>query len=177
MQGAPSPYVQVVAHAQQRNRTHLRFAALVAIPIATLLWRTQWLTLRPGLIVLLLGQLGATAALLHRRAALKKNFIQAEHGNGFEPPIWFAMEAAFVKRLAIFENSLRFIGFVLLAYGFWTATRSLWLALAIGVVYPITAYLGIGRANTQRTLHDLEIQKQRFEGATVPAPQNIAERT
>jgi hypothetical protein len=165
-----------VADAQQRNRKHLRFAALVAVLIATLLWRTQWITLRPGLIVLLLGQLGATAALVRRGVGLKKRYHQAESGVAFEPPAWFALEAAFIKRLAVFENTLRLIGFVLLAYGFWIATRSLGLALAIGVVYPIMAYFGIGRANMRRALRDLEIQKRKLEASTGLAPSSIAEQ-
>lgn len=174
MQGAPSRFVQAVAHARQRNSTHLRFAALVSILIGALLWRTQWLTLRPGLIVLLIGQLGATTILLYRRLTLKKNLYEAESGDGSEAPLWFALEATFIKRLAVFENGLRLIGFVLLAYGFWVATRSPWLAVAIGIVYPITAYFGIGRANTQRTLRDLEIQKNKLEASTAPALSGIA---
>jgi uncharacterized protein YjeT (DUF2065 family) len=176
MQGAPSRYVQAVAHAQQRNRKHLRFAALVAILITALLWRTQWLTLRPGLIVLLLGQLGATTILLYRGVTLKKNLREAESGVGFEPSTWFALEAAFTKRIAMFENGLRLIGFVLLAYGFWIATKSLGLALAIGIVYPVTAHFGIGRANMRRTLRDLEMQKRKLEASTVLAPSGIAEQ-
>lgn len=173
MHGAPSRFVQAVAHAQQRNSTHLRFAALVSILIGALLWRTQWLTLRPGLIVLLIGQLGATAILLYRRFTLKKNLHEAESGGGSEPPLWFTWEAAFVKRLAAFENGLRIIGFVLLAYGFWKATKSPWLALAIGFVYPIAVYFGIGRANTRRTLRDLEAQKNKLEAPTAPGSSNI----
>lgn len=176
MHGAPSRFAQAVAHAQQRNSAHLRFAALVSILIGALLWRTQWPTLRPGLIVLLIGQLGATAILLYRSLMLKKKLHEVDSGGESEPPLWFASEAAFIKRLAIFENSLRIIGFLLLAYGFWKATKSPWLALAIGVVYPIAAYFGIGRANTRRALRDLEIQKNKLDASAAPTPSNIVEQ-
>lgn len=175
MQGAPSRFVQAVAHAQERTTAHLRFAALVSILIGALLWRTQWLTLRPGLIVLLVGQLGATAILLYRCLALKKNLREAQSGGESEPLLWFAWEAAFIKRLAAFENSLRIIGFVLLAYGFWRATKSPWLAVAIGVVYPIAAYFGIGRASTRRTLRDLELQKNKLEASIAPSASGISD--
>ena len=160
MQEASSPSVHAIAIAKQRNAKHLRFAAMVAVLIAALLWRTQWLTLRPGLIVLLLGQLGAAIILSYRRVTLTKNLAAAGSNSDFNSLDWFASEGTFVKGLATFENSLRLIGFVLLALGFWEATRSLWLALAIGLIYPITAYFGIGRANTQRTLRELEAQKK-----------------
>jgi hypothetical protein len=162
MQEASSRYVHAIALARQRNGKHLRFAALVAVLIAALLWRTQWLSLRSGLIVLLLGQIGAAMMLFRRGATLKKNLEAARNDTEFNALAWFAAEGAFVRSLDTFENSLRVIGFALLAYGFWNATRSLWLALVIGVIYPVTAYFGIGRANTRRTLRELEAQKNKL---------------
>jgi len=155
-----SRYGQAIGLALQRNRKQLRFAALVAVLIAALLWRTQWLTLRPGLALLLMGQLCATAMLLYRTTVLSKALAETRSRSRSDALAWFASEQTFVQRLALFENALRFIGFFLLAYGFWQATRSLWLAFAIGVIYPVAAYFGIGRTNTQRTLRELQVQKK-----------------
>ena len=154
-----SRYDQAIDLALQRNRKQLRFAALVAVLIAALLWRTQWLTLRPGLALLLMGQLCATVMLLYRTATLSKALAKTRSRSRSDALAWFASEQTFVRRLALFENALRFAGFLLLAYGFWQATRSLWLTLAIGVIYPVAAYFGIGRTNTQRTLRELQVQK------------------
>jgi hypothetical protein len=154
-----SRYGQAIGLALQRNRKQLRFAALVTVLIAALLWQTQWLTLRPGLGVLLMGQLCATAMLLYRTAALSKALAETRSRSRSDALAWFASEQTFVQRLALFENSLRFVGFLLLAYGFWQATRSLSLAFAIGVIYPVAAHFGISRSNTQKTLRELQVQK------------------
>lgn len=154
-----SRFGQAVALALQRRRKRLRFAALIAVLISALLWRTQWLALRPGLALLLMGQLCATAMLLYRTTALSRALSEARNQPRSDALTWFASEQTFVRRLALFENSLRFIGFFLLAYGFWQATRSLWLAFAIGVIYPAAAYIGIDRKNLQRTLRELQVQK------------------
>jgi hypothetical protein len=64
-----------------------------------------------------------------------------------------------VKYSAGFENGVRTIGLVVLAYEFWVPTRNLWVALALGVVYPVTAYFGMVRGNIARTIQQLRTQK------------------
>ncbi len=157
-------YFQVIALAQARNAKHLRFAVLMTILIALLLWRTQWLSLHPGLIVLLIGQLGAALILFYRNAMLSRNLHQLRSTPVAKVAVlaWFSGEEVFVKRLALFEDGLRLLGFVLLAYGFWVSTGSLLIALVIGIAYPVTVYFGIGRKRTVRTLRDLEAQKDRI---------------
>lgn len=170
MQDSAARQFQVIALAQARNARHLRFAALVTVLVALLLWRTQWVTLRPGLVVLLIGQLGAAVLLLYRNASLSRDLHRLQNTSAAEPSslTWFDGEEAFVKRLALFENGLRLIGFALLAYGFWLPTRSIFIALAIGVAYPVTAYFGIGRRTTVRTLRDLEAQRNKLQAASIP---------
>jgi len=171
MQDSTARQLQVIALAQARNARHLRFAALVAVLVALLLWRTQWVTLRPGLIVLLIGQLGAALLLLYRNASLSRDLRRLQNTSSAAERsslTWFDGEEAFVKRLALFENGLRLVGFALLAYGFWLPTRSIFIALAIGVAYPVTAYFGIGRRTTVRTLRDLEAQRNELQAASIP---------
>lgn len=164
MQDVIARLLHVITLARTRNMKHLRFASLVTILLAALFWRTQWLTLRPGLLVLLAGQLGTALFLVYRTGIISKNLRELQQTAVLSSDVlgWLDAEQTFVKRLAFLENASRVIGFVLLAYGFWVATQSLWLAFAIGVVYPVTAYFGIGRKNTVRTLRDLEAQKNSF---------------
>ncbi|HEY3938476.1 MAG TPA: hypothetical protein VGL97_13660 [Bryobacteraceae bacterium] len=147
---------QIAALARQRNAKRMRFAFLIALLIAVLLWWTQWLSLRPGLVILLIGQLGSGLILRYRNHKL------AAAGR-VAPLIWFDDEEAFVKRLSLFENGLRAIGFLVLAFGLWTSTRSLWLAVALGIVYPATAYFGMARRSDARLIEELRRQKKEMQ--------------
>ena len=120
--------------------------------IGLLLWQTQWLILRPGLAILLAGQLGTALMLLLHNFRLAK-------GEG-PPSQWFDAELAFVKRLALFENALRLAGFVVLAYEFWLATGNLIVSLLIGLVYPLTAYFGMARNSYVRSVRQLQADKE-----------------
>jgi hypothetical protein len=52
-----------VAMERSRHGKRLYTAIFVALLIACLLYETQWLMLRPGLLVLLIGQLGDVLGL------------------------------------------------------------------------------------------------------------------
>jgi hypothetical protein len=151
-----SSFVSIV---RERHVKHMRFALVVAVLIALLLWQTQWIALRPALILLLLGQVGTAAILLNRRTPFSKSPDLDEAGM----LAWFDTEAVFVKYLAVFENGVRAIGLLVLAYEFWMTTRNLWVALALGVVYPMTAYFGMVRGSISRTIRQLRIQKNEIE--------------
>ena len=63
-------------------------------------------------------------------------------------------EQAFWTRLRLVDNFQRTLGFAVLGYGFWSATHNLWLALALGVLYPVVSALGVfnRRNRLRRTL-------------------------
>lgn len=155
MQSSSDKFSSFVWLARVAHLKHLRFALLVAALIALLLWQSQWLTLRPALYLLLIGQLGTAGILFNRRTALSKEQVTEQT----EMLAWFDSEEAFVKYSAIFENGMRTIGLLALAYSFWAQTRNLWIAVALGVVYPLTAYFGMVRGNISRTIRQLRIQK------------------
>jgi len=52
------------------------------------------------------------------------------------------------------------IGFLTLGYAFWASTRSLWLSLAIGFVYPVTAYFGLTRGKSLEAIKRIRAAKQ-----------------
>jgi hypothetical protein len=155
MQSALERFLSFVTLARQRHVKQMRFALLVAALIALLLWQTQWLTLRPALLLLLIGQLGTSAILFNRRIALSKKLDWDEAGM----LTWFVTEEKFVKYLAVFENGVRTLGLMVLAYGFWVSTRNLWLALTLGIFYPVIAYFGMVRGNLSRTIRRLKSQQ------------------
>ncbi len=162
MSGAPDRFLFFVAVERARHLKQLRFASFVAALIAVLIYRTQWLILRPGLMILLAGQAGAAAFLLWRNTALSKDLNRINVGAMAKEaiPVWFKKEEQFVKHLALLESVCQVIGFVALGYGFWMATRTVWLALAIGVVYPATVYLGMTRVKNLRAIKQLRTEKQ-----------------
>jgi hypothetical protein len=159
MQSVVERFSSFVAVARGRHGKHMRFALLVAVLIALLLWQTQWFTLRPALFLLLIGQIGTAAILFNRKTALSRGLDLDESGM----LAWFDAEEAFVKYLAALENGVRTVGLMVLAYGFWVPTRNLWVALALGVVYPVTAYLGMVRGNIARTIQQLRTQKSEIK--------------
>ena len=159
MQSAVERFSSFVTLARQGHVKHMRFALMVAVLIALLFWQTQWITLRPALFLLLIGQLGTAAILFNRKTALSKKLDSDEAGM----LSWFDTEEAFVKYLAAFENGVRTVGLMVLAYGFWVPTRNLWVTLALGVVYSATAYFGMVRGNISRVIRQLRVQKAEMQ--------------
>jgi hypothetical protein len=159
MQSALERFSSFVTLARERHVKLMRFALVVAVLIALLFWQTQWITLRPALFLLLIGQVGTAAILFNRKTALSKRLDLDEAGM----LAWFDTEQTFVKYLAAFENGVRTIGLMVLAYGFWLTTRNLWVALALGVVYPVTAYFGMVRGNISRAIRQLRVQKTEMQ--------------
>ncbi len=170
MQSAVNQFLSYVTLARSRHLKHVRFALVVAALIALLLWQTQWITLRPALFLLLIGQIGMAAILFNRVRALAKENSASEA----EMLAWFGMEEAFVKYSALFENGVRTLGLLLLAYGFWVPTRNLWVAVLLGLVYPITAYFGMVRGNISRTIRQLELQKSGLDELFRSGSEHIA---
>jgi hypothetical protein len=154
MSAAADRFLFFVALSRARNTKRRRFALLIAALIAVLLWQTQWLSLRPGLATLLTGQIGSALILLYRN---RRSVGSAEL------LAWFDQEKAFLERLALFENGLQMIGFLVLAFGLWSSTRNLWMAIALGIVYPATAYFGLTRRSDARAIEDLKKQKKEIQ--------------
>ncbi|HEX4229754.1 MAG TPA: hypothetical protein VHZ07_13865 [Bryobacteraceae bacterium] len=122
------------------NTRRLRTSLLAAVLIGVLAWYTKWPSLRLGLLILFVGQLGLAVMVLLRNRALAGQTADSQE--------------AFLRRLRLFDNFQRTFGFAVLAYGFWTATRNLWLSLALGVLYPAVCAAGIfnRRERLRRTL-------------------------
>ncbi|HWF48366.1 MAG TPA: hypothetical protein VG168_15265 [Bryobacteraceae bacterium] len=111
------------------NTRRLRTSVLAAILIGALAWYTKWPSLRLGLLILFVGQLGLAVVVVMRNRALAAQSADSQE--------------AFLRRLRLFDNFQRTFGFAVLAYGFWTASRNLWLSLALGIVYPAVCATGI----------------------------------
>jgi hypothetical protein len=142
----------------------LRFAALMCILILALLYRTEWLILRPGLLILFAGQAGVAMALFVRSQQLRKTLHSRQIGAIQEDEIaaWFEGEKSFVRCLGLFETTCHIGGFAVLGYEFWLASRSLFVALAIGIVYPAAMYFGITRKRNLKSVRQLTAKKQQF---------------
>lgn len=129
----------------------------MAIVIAVLLWQTTWLSLRPGLLILLIGQISAAAVFFAHRSAIGGT------GSCLRMLTWFDGEERFVSFSALVESVFRVVGFVVLAYGFWTATHILWITLILGIVYPLFSYFGVARRNTRQMLNTISRQRNELE--------------
>ncbi len=153
--------LSLITELRSRNSRKMRFAEFMAVLLAILLWQTRWLQLRPGLIILLLGQLGLVLLLLNRNLRLSREAERAKsHGlDKVTLLAWFEDEDAFAKRSSRFENVVRIAGLVVLAYGFWAITRNVWIAAAIGVVYPASLYFGMMRQGSASVSRYLEKRK------------------
>ncbi len=139
---------------QRRSRVkNVITAILTAVLISALLYETQWLSLRPGLIMLLIGQLGSAVALVFRNMQASN---EATH------PDWFEAEERFLDRLALFDSISLFLGFLALGYAFWVSTESLWLSIAIGIVYPAAFYFGVTRRRRLEAIKKLAVKKQQL---------------
>lgn len=161
MEAARERVYALMEKAQAGNMARVRSAAVVAFLMAALLWFTKWPTLRPGLLILLCGQIVLILILLQRRVLLARK-IERWHASFPErDPFaeWFDGEVRFTTRLGIIEDLIRTIGFLTLGYGFWIATGSVLIALALGVVYPAFAYFGMERKKRQRAKRALQAEK------------------
>jgi hypothetical protein len=164
---ATDRFLSFVAVERRRHSSRVYVASLVAVLIALLLYQTQWLYLRPGLIVLLGGQVGDVLALLLRSVQLASDMRNKKPGlvTGAALNLWFKREELFIKNLAIFDGACQIIGFLALGYAFWISTSSLALALAIGLVYPVTFQFGISRRKVSGAIK--ELRNKRHELASI----------
>jgi hypothetical protein len=142
-------FLAFVASERRRYNKRLLTGSLVAVLIAVLLYETQWPDLWFGLTVLLAGQVADLLVLLARKVL-----------NKAPGPSWFEREEVFIRRLALFETAYRTLGFLALGYAFWTSTRNLLLAFAIGVVYPLTLHFGMNRRRTLADVKRLRAMKE-----------------
>ena len=147
--------------ARTAKMARVRSAVVVAFLLAALLWLTQWPSLRPGLVILLGGQIGVIVILLRRSFTASREMQQVAANvpekNAFTH--WFDGEAVFARQLGIIEDLIRTIGFLMLGYGFWTATGSVLIALTLGIIYPVFAYFGMERRKHLRAQRILQAEK------------------
>lgn len=162
MNAAADQFLEFVQLERSRNFRRTYIAGFVAALVAILLYETQWLSLHAGLVVLLIGYLGDVLALILRNVQLAKDLDRktALAMNEAAYTIWFAREEIFVKRLAFFDAASQMIGFLTLGYAFWASSRSLWLSLVIGFVYPVTAYFGMTRRRGLEAIKQIRAKKQ-----------------
>lgn len=144
----------------------LRSIAVIGALIAVLLYQTQWLGLRPGLAILLTNQAGLASILIWRWTRLNKDLDlskmdlpNTDVGHTFAA-VWLEGEERLIKNLALIENVCQMIGFATLGYEIWIATGSLWLAVAIGLIYPLTAYFGLVRGQHRRAIRRLRTERE-----------------
>jgi hypothetical protein len=165
LSSAAQRVILLVQNSLARNSQAMRVAIIIVVLIGALIWRTQWPSLQPGLWILLGGQIGVVLLRLRRIPEQKKviTSLRAEALDERSLLDWFRTERQFIKNLGLFENGGRSLGFLSLAYGFWTSTRQLWLSLALGLVYPLVAYAGMARRTEMAQLRRLEAQRHEAE--------------
>ncbi len=154
--------LEITSHWGDRNSKQMRFALAVAAVIALLLWQTVWLRLRPPLGILLLGQFGVAVALFMRSKSLAASAKTALPATEPQVHKTFSEEQSFSFRLATFEYTCQFVGFVWLGYEFWLATRSLPVAILICVVYPLSAYWGLARPRMAKRKRLLKSEEEKI---------------
>ncbi len=137
-----------VVAARARYAKQMQSSGLIAVLLAVLLWETKWPSLRPGLIVLLVSYAGSALLAFYRKQ-------DASSG-----PSWFDREQRWLTRLMLFETISRTAGFLALGYGFWVPTRSVTVAVLLGVVYPAATYFGLERRKYQRRMRALRAEIQ-----------------
>ena len=146
MSGNPGPDLRdrelqrVLLDSKARNNQQIRSSLLVAALVGLLLWKTQWPAIQPGLIVLLIGQLGVAGFLIFRnlrhRPAVERNELLEE-------------DRAAMRKAGWLGNGLRLLGFVLLGFGIWRSTHNLPVSIGLGVVYPAVLAWGLVRSSTR----------------------------
>jgi hypothetical protein len=164
VQAAFDQFFSFVASERTSHARRLRFASLLCILIVGLLYRTQWIVLRPGLTILLGGQAGVAIASFFRNQQLRKTLHQQEIWPAEQDSIsaWFEGEESFVRRLALFETICQMAGFAVLGYELWIASGSLPVAVAIGIVYPAAMYFGMARKRNSTWTRQLMTKKQQI---------------
>ncbi len=144
------------------NAKRVRFLLIVSLLLAALLWWTTWPSLRPGLIILLIGYFGTAMLFLYRNRELSAEARSMQNGTAESEELlrWFDRQDRFAVRSTRVEAGLRTAGFLVLGYGFWLATRSNALALLLGIGYPAVTYFGMERKNNQRAARNLRMEKE-----------------
>jgi hypothetical protein len=162
MNGAADQFLSFALVERRRHRQRLYVASVVAVLIVGLLYQTQWVNLRAGLLVLLAGQAGDVLALFLRNAQISRDVERNNAGllNDAAFSAWFEREEFFIKHLAFFDTACQTIGFLALGYALWISTRSVTIALAIGLLYPITIYFAMTRKKTLAGIRRLRAKKQ-----------------
>jgi hypothetical protein len=150
---------QIFLQQRERHTRRLYTVLLMAALIAFLTCQTQWPLLRSGLLMLLAGQSGSALALIWRRSQSVPSPDAAE---------WLRAELRFMDNLARFDTTFQASGFALLGWALWTSTHNLWLALGLGLVYPLTVYFGMTRPRTIAAAAQLqrEMEKLLEEGVS-----------
>jgi hypothetical protein len=133
----------LAAITRAQNTSRIKTSLFYAVLLILLWWQTRWPSLHWGLSMLLLAQLGSALLLLWRNMRL----LPSEPGGE-----WIANQLRWETRLHVFENVTRAAGFLLLAWGFWQATRNVSVALLLGVIYPGFMYWGVARKNYARSM-------------------------
>ena len=163
----------IAAAARERLAGRIRSAVLLAVLLAALIWFTKWPGLRAGLWILFLAQCIVAGVLVARTRTLAvQSQAMRKNVSGPAPADWFEAQARFVRALAIFENAARAAGFVVLGWGFWSATRNLAIAMALGIAYPLLAYFAMERPRQSRILKDLRSERDAFDLHSWGAGQN-----
>ena len=144
-----------------RNKKRIRSSLLVALVVALLLWNTQWPAIRPGLFVLLVGQIALAGFLFIRSRQIEATT---------DLDLWFDREASAMRFAGWLENGSRLVGFAILAFGFWRSTHNLPLSLALGLVYPLVIYWGLTRAATRRETRALNSHRLRLKSLASGLP-------
>jgi hypothetical protein len=144
------------------NAKRVRFSLIVALLLAALLSRTTWPSLRPGLIILLVGYFGTAMLFLCRNAKLAAEGRKMQAGAVESEEIlnWFDRQQKFAAWSTRAEAALRTAGFLVLGYGFWLATRNDAIALLLGIGYPALTYFGMERRNNRRAAQTLRTEKE-----------------
>lgn len=118
-----------------------------------------------GLLVLLLTQAAVPLALQNQNRIMSRHLARWVSTPPDDDSIlqWFHAHEEFIGRLALFENAGRLAGFALLAYGFWVASGHIWLAVGLGLIYPIIIYFAISRKDTRRRREELRKRKHELK--------------
>lgn len=160
MAPAAEKFSSFVALAQSRNFKEIRSNLLVAAVTAVLLYFIQWPALRAGLTVIVVSRVLLAAVSFRRHSSYRKLLDRLSHDDfntaGMMP--WFDEEQKFVSRAKLLYAG-PILGLMILGYGLWVQTRNLWIAIALGVVYPASIAFGVWNANDVRAIR--LIRKQR----------------
>jgi hypothetical protein len=144
---------RVLLDSKARNNQQIRSSLLIAALVGVLVWKTQWPAIQPGLIVLLIGQLGLAGFLvfvnLRRKLPMKLNELLAVEGSAMRKAAWLG-------------NGSRLLGFALLGFGVWRSTHNLPISIGLGVVYPAVIAWGLVRSSGRAKR--LEAGRRRTEG-------------